>query len=83
MERLKVTLGGGALVYVTVESEDGPRMRQVARWLVAASSDGSLNKICTDAHADGPSGRDLESMRRGGKRGNMIVAATRTKRKGG
>lgn len=42
-ERLKVTLGHGETVTVTLESESGARVRQIARWLVAACSNGSLD----------------------------------------
>jgi len=46
-EKLKVTLGKGETIHITLESENGARVRQIARWLVAACANGSL-----EAHND-------------------------------
>lgn len=42
MERLKLTIAGESPVFVTLESDDSERCRQITRWLLSQISDGKL-----------------------------------------
>lgn len=57
MERLKLTIAGEeTLVYVTIESMDAPRARQVGRWLMGLIAGGAVpaapvGGVCSDEQA--------------------------------